>query len=544
MFKKHLAGFNNSDIHARTRRRSLSTAKKMDSDMAMMRFTRHLNKAGLKVASLAKKIAVGLLIVISVFFAGRIYETQRGPALHSWHTWSADEMSAAEIDRTTFAGYLAREGAIFQEMKTQLTDALHDDEKTPLNRFYAQSEVYPEKFQPNWNRSFVLLPEGKPRGAAVLLHGLTDSPYSVRYLAKAYQQQGFVAVVPRLPGHGTAPGSLTAVDWQAWMATARLAVREATRLGGPNAPLHVIGYSNGGALALKYALDALDDSTLPEPQQIVLLSPMIGVTAFARFAGLTGLPAVFPAFARAAWLNVVPEFNPYKYNSFPVKAARQSWLLTQALQDQIVQASRSRRLAALPPVLTFQSVMDSTVSTRAVVDSLYRYLPENGSELVIFDINQAANLRALFRPALYSAVSALLPPAPRRYSTTVITNASPTTYETVARTTPAGEKEERVTPLNLAWPQDMYSLSHVAVPFPLNDSLYGREPTEKNRYGISIGTISLRGETSTLSVGLDTLMRVTSNPFFPFMMDRIDQRIGCGFQPDVRACLQPTGGSK
>ena len=190
-------------------------------------------------------------------------------------------------------------------------------------------------------------------------------------------------------------------------------------------------------------------------------------------------------------------------------------------------------------MLTFQSVMDSTVSTRAVVDSLYRHLPQNGSELVIFDINQAANLRALFRPALYSAVSALLPPAPRQYSTTVITNASPTTYETVARTTPAGEKEERVTPLNLAWPQDMYSLSHVAVPFPLNDSLYGREPTEKNRYGISIGTISLRGETSSLSVGLDTLMRVTSNPFFPFMMARIDQRIGCGFQPDMRACLRP-----
>lgn len=80
-------------------------------------------------------------------------------------------------------------------------------------------------------------------------------------------------------------------------------------------------------------------------------------------------------------------------------------------------------LAALAPVLTFQSVMDSTVSTRAVVDSLYRYLPDNGSELVIFDINQAANLRALFRPAVYSALSTLLPPAPRRYRTTVITNA-------------------------------------------------------------------------------------------------------------------------
>ncbi|VDR26102.1 Uncharacterised protein [Raoultella terrigena] len=36
--------------------------------MAMMRFTRRLNKAGLTLASLVKKIAVGLLIVISVFF--------------------------------------------------------------------------------------------------------------------------------------------------------------------------------------------------------------------------------------------------------------------------------------------------------------------------------------------------------------------------------------------------------------------------------------------------------------------------------------------
>lgn len=49
---------------------------------------------------------------------------------------------------------------------------------------------------------------------------------------------------------------------------------------------------------------------------------------------------------------------------------------------------RQGELKALPPILTFQSVMDSTVSTRAVVESLYRYLPDNGSELVVFDINQ------------------------------------------------------------------------------------------------------------------------------------------------------------
>ncbi|HCJ5856267.1 TPA: hypothetical protein NU491_004283, partial [Escherichia coli] len=52
------------------------------------------------------------------------------------------------------------------------------------------------------------------------------------------------------------------------------------------------------------------------------------------------------------------------------------------------------------------------------------------------------------------------------------------------------------------------------------------KPDVLNRYGLSIGTIALRGETSTLLVGLDTLMRVTSNPFFPYMKERIEAVIG------------------
>ncbi|WP_336777705.1 alpha/beta hydrolase [Pantoea sp. USHLN256] len=491
-----------------------------------------------KISKFLKRIALALLALLVMFLLIRGYQSEQGPPLHRWHTWSAHEMSTDEIDGASFADYLAREDDIFHDMQANVTDQLSDEDKTALNRFNPQSPVYPARFDTNWNRSFILEPQGEVKGAVVLLHGLTDSPYSVRYLAQAYQQKGFVAVVPRLPGHGTAPGSLTKVDWQMWMAVTRLAVREATRLAGNNVPLHLVGYSNGGALAVKYSLDSLQNNALRQPQQLVLLSPMIGVTAYARFAGLAGWPAIIPGFAKAAWLNIVPEYNPFKYNSFPVRAARQSWLLTQAMQDQMLHVIRSGTLQAFPPVLTFQSVLDSTVSTRAVVNSFYRYLPDNGSELVIFDVNQAANLRALFRPALYSAVSNLLPPAPRRYASTVITNASASTYETVARITPADETQERVRSLHAAWPQDTYSLSHIAVPFPLSDSLYGRQPTEKNRYGISFGTISLRGETASLIVGLDTLMRNTSNPFYDFMMLQIKGRIDCSSQADVAPCLK------
>ncbi len=62
--------------------------------------------------------------------------------------------------------------------------------------------------------------------------------------------------------------------------------------------------------------------------------------------------------------------------------------------------------------------------------------------------------------------------------------------------------------------------------------------TRRTATALATGTISLRGETGTLSVGLETLMRVTSNPFFPWMMTRVDERIACGEQAAVAACLK------
>ncbi|MGH6763898.1 MAG: alpha/beta hydrolase [Phyllobacterium sp.] len=470
----------------------------------------------------------GLFLVgaaLVTLLAVRIYDSQRGAPLEPWHTYVPAELSVAELDETDWSGYLHAEQAIFDDVREEVTKQLSAEDRVSFNRYFEGSPVYPGGFDHDWNHSFLLEPDGEPVGAAVFLHGLTDSPFSLRHIARQYRDRGFVAVAIRMPGHGTVPAGLTEVEWEDWMAATRLAVREARKRVGPK-PLHIIGYSNGGALAMKYALDALDDDQLARPDRLILISPMIGITRFARFAGLAGLPAVLPAFAKAAWLGIVPEFNPFKYNSFPVNAARQSHSLTVALQQRISRAASEGRLGELPPVLTFQSVMDSTVSTSAVITALYSRLPDNGSELVLFDLNRSAELGPLLNTGPERILSRVLPPAPRSYRTTLIVNESPATSDVVAQTTDAGSTQATIKPLGLAYPNTVFSLSHVALPFPMDDGLYGLTPDGTEDFGISLGTLAPRGEIGALIVNMDTLLRISSNPFFSYMSDRIDEKIG------------------
>jgi alpha-beta hydrolase superfamily lysophospholipase len=472
-----------------------------------------------------KYTLVALSITAIVLLSIRAYVAQRGLPLELWHRFVPQEMSVEELNRSDWEGYVKAEAAIFDAVRTEVSQQLTEEGRVPYNRYFEGSPIYPGRFTQDWNRSYILEPEGPPVGAVVFLHGLTDSPYSLRHIARRYRAHGYVSVAIRLPAHGTVPGALTKVRWQEWQAATRLAVREARRRTGPSAPLHIVGFSNGGALALKYALDALDDGALAKPNRLVLISPMIGLTGFARFAGLAGLPAILPPFAKAAWLSVIPEFNPFKYNSFPVNGARQAHQLTVALEDRMTRYAQEGRLAQLPPILTFQSLIDFTVSTSAVISTLHALLPQNGSELVLFDMNRAAKLSLLLRPDLETKMARILPPPPRSFRTVIITNANPGTGEVVKKVTEAGATTEQSQALGLSYPADIFSLSHVALPFPPDDALYGMQPGTDEDFGINLGAIASRGERGALIMSLDGLLRTSSNPFFSYLTDRIEEGI-------------------
>jgi alpha-beta hydrolase superfamily lysophospholipase len=264
-----------------------------------------------RVLRIVKRAAVLLAAIAVTLMAVRIYDTQRGPPLELWHTYAPPELSADEIDHADWNQYLAAEAAAFDAMHREVDEQLDPEDRVPVNRYFKGSPVHPARFAQDWNRSCVLEPKGTPVGAAVFLHGLTDSPYSQRHIAQRYQAHGYVAIAIRLPAHGTVPGALAEVEWEDWLAATRLAVREARRRIGPLLSLHLVGFSNGGALAMKYALDAIENPQLTRPDRMVLISPMIGITvrALRGIRWMAGDPAGVreSCLARTCWRFAYPQ---------------------------------------------------------------------------------------------------------------------------------------------------------------------------------------------------------------------------------------------
>ena len=250
------------------------------------------------------------------------------------------------------------------------------------------------------------------------------------------------------------------------------------------------------------------------------MSPMIGISPAAALAKFVGLLAVIPYFEKTRWLDVLPEYNPYKYNSFPANAARQTAGLTGEIQAQVERDAKAGTIGRLPRILAFQSLVDATVLTDAVVWKLFDRLADNGSELVLFDLNRGANVMPFVQSADAELLAKLDPPAKRLYAMTVITNASPETSDAVERSVPAGATAPRERPLGLAWPAQVFSVGHVAVPFPTTDPLYGGEPDLAIK-GVHLGTLAPRGERGVLTVSPGDFLRISWNPFFPYIEERL-----------------------
>ena len=94
-------------------------------------------------------------------------------------------------------------------------------------------------------------PGGGPHGALVL-HGFTGSPVSMRPLGDALSEAGFAVELPRLPGHGTHVQDMVPTTFEDWLAEAERCL-EVLRERTPDGNVVVVGLSMGGALTCALA---------------------------------------------------------------------------------------------------------------------------------------------------------------------------------------------------------------------------------------------------------------------------------------------------
>jgi hypothetical protein len=253
----------------------------------------------------------------------------------------------------------------------------------------------------------------------------------------------------------------------------------------------------------------------------VLISPAIGITRLAAIGRVrTGLSDL-QGFGRAAWQLVEAEIDPYKYQSFSFHASGQTQRLTSGLSRRIAALAATGPVPDMPPILAFVSTVDSTVQAPAVIDSLLARLTPEGHELVVFDVNRLSVVQPLLINDPAPLTRRLLSQSQRPFALTLITNANAQTLQVQERRSPASGAAMTERVLDLAWPRHVFSLSHVALPFPPDDPLYGHAALATSRH-VQLGRIEIRGENGVLNVPSWMLTRQRSNPFHAYMLERIE----------------------
>jgi alpha-beta hydrolase superfamily lysophospholipase len=470
------------------------------------------------IKHILKALFYGLLGGFIVLMAVFILYLERRPDLKIWHEANLDAEFTADSSVSTFEEYLALEARLFAQLEERVCARIEPEDQRRINRFHRGSLSDPGRWPSNWNRTFEFTTD-TPRAGVLLLHGMSDSPYSLRSVAERLHTAGAWVVGLRLPGHGTAPSGLVEVRWEDMAAAVRLALGHLCDKIG-NTPLYILGYSNGGALAVHYALVSLEDPTLPKVKALVLISPAIGVTPLAALAVWQARIGHLLGLEKLAWNDILPEYDPFKYQSFAVNAGDQVYRLTSHIRRKIKKLDAAGDAQHFPPVLAFQSVVDATVSTQAVIDDLFGRLPDGGHELVLFDINRVSEVEQLLKEDPGPKIEAMFRDESLSFTVSLVTNKSNDSRGVVVRRKIPGSLKITEISFGLKWFRGIYSLSHVALPFSINDPLYGGSYSGENP-GIRLGNMALRGERGVLQTSAADMLRLRWNPFYPYMERRL-----------------------
>lgn len=204
------------------------------------------------------------------------------------------------------------------------------------------------------------------RGKFLLIHGLNDSPFIWRDIAKALTERGFDVRAILLPGHGSTPEAQLSMSYKRWLN----ATREQVRLyQEPNTPFYLGGFSLGGVIATLLASEAQakagkkgydeTDANTTTIDGLLLFSPAFqsNMDHLLRWAG------IYKRYKPWMFGGMIREDNPAKYNSIPINTGSQYYKTARLLKKQWPQKPLSI------PTLAVASANDSVLDVNYIVES-------------------------------------------------------------------------------------------------------------------------------------------------------------------------------
>lgn len=203
----------------------------------------------------------------------------------------------------------------------------------------------------------------KPEKGILLIHGLGDSPYSMRDLANEYSKSCFLVRAILLPGHGTRPGDSLTMTAEEWYQTSAFALES---LKKDVNEVYLGGFSTGANIA---TLLAWQDSSI---KGLALFSPAFALNW--EHAGLLSFVDIF-----IDWLNENPIEDYTKYTAFSVNSLQQFYITSAKLQNVIDKGGKLNI-----PVFIALSENDSVVNVQYINQVFQENLIFSGNRMMLF----------------------------------------------------------------------------------------------------------------------------------------------------------------
>lgn len=183
---------------------------------------------------------------------------------------------------------------------------------------------------------------------ALVLHGFTGNPRSMRPLAEAMAKVGFSVELPLLPGHGTHVDDMIATRWDDWFA--HVDATYAALAARVNRVV-VLGLSMGGTLAAALAI------AHPEIAGLVLVNAAVEPMAPEFHELLTQMAAVSEVMPSIGNDIAKPDVTEGSYDATPLRALLSLGAAGAALAPRMSEITM--------PCLLLNSVQDHVVAPTA-----------------------------------------------------------------------------------------------------------------------------------------------------------------------------------